>query len=83
LAAGRLEGISRTVELELSEEVSRHAAEKYGVEVYCRTIQQFASEGQAPFDVVVINAVLEHVHDPSSMIGAAARNMYVWASRQP
>jgi SAM-dependent methyltransferase len=56
--------------LELAEAMSRHAREKYGVEVIQQSIEDYAATTADVIDAVVLNAVIEHVYDPDSMIRA-------------
>jgi SAM-dependent methyltransferase len=72
LQAGRLEGLSTVIGLELSRQIAE-AAEAMGVRVYQHTIEDFARTTEERFDAIVLAAVIEHVHDPDSMMAAAAR----------
>ncbi len=71
LAAARREGLGRVVGLELSEAMIRFAREHYDVEVRPLLLEDFAASTGERFDIVVLNAVLEHVYDPDSMVRAA------------
>jgi len=72
LAAAKAEGIPRVVGLELSSSMIEYAKEKFGVEVVGEVIEDFAAHTSEKFDVIVLNAVLEHVYNPDSMISACA-----------
>jgi SAM-dependent methyltransferase len=72
LAAAKLEG-AEAVGLELSHAMVEYARQRYGVEVIPQSIEEFVEGRAAAFDAVVLNAVLEHVHDPDAMMRAAAR----------
>lgn len=72
LAAAKAEGISRIVGLELSSSMIEYAKERFGVEVVGEVIEDFAAHTSEKFDVIVLNAVLEHVYNPDSMIAACA-----------
>ena len=45
--------------------------EKLGIRVHCGPLQELQGEGR--FDVVVMNHVLEHVHDPVALLGDVRR----------
>lgn len=70
LFAAQERGVPEVVGLELSDAMVRNAAERYGVQVKRHTIEEFASQTEQRFEAIVLNAVLEHVHDPNSMIAA-------------
>lgn len=72
LAACRREGLDNTVGLELSHEMIAYAREHMGVTLQPVLIEDFARTKPEPFDVVILNAVLEHVHDPDSFMEAVA-----------
>lgn len=72
LAAAKAEGISRVVGLELSSSMIEYAKQKFCVEVVAEVIEDFAAHNGEKFDVIVLNAVLEHVYNPDSMIAACA-----------
>jgi 2-polyprenyl-3-methyl-5-hydroxy-6-metoxy-1,4-benzoquinol methylase len=95
--AARLEGLGDVVGLEFSRAMIEYARGKYGLELVPRTIEEFQAAGPRTFDVVVLNAVLEHVYDPDSFLRAASRltraggvlyldiprdpNLLTWAAR--
>jgi SAM-dependent methyltransferase len=70
LHVARQTGIEVTVGLELSASMSEHARTHYDVDVMTQTVEEYAKTAARRFDVVVLSAVLEHVHDPDSMIAA-------------
>lgn len=72
LVAAELEGIE-AIGLEISESMVRHVRERHAIELYCETIDQAAARWRGGFDGIVLNAVLEHVHDPNEMIESASR----------
>ena len=72
LEAARLEGI-RAVGLETSEAMVREGRERWGVEIHRQTVEAFAEARDDVFDVVSLCAVLEHAHDPDSMIAMVGR----------
>lgn len=72
LHAAHLEGVA-AVGLEFSTAMIEYTRRKYGIEVLAKSIEAFAEDRSTAFDVVVLGAVLEHVHDPDSMIRAASR----------
>ena len=49
-----------------------YAKQKFCVEVVAEVIEDFAAHNGEKFDVIVLNAVLEHVYNPDSMIAACA-----------
>ena len=62
------------VGLELSEPMIKDARTHLGVSILRATVEEFAAEQPADsFDAVVAAAVLEHVYDPDSFMGAVAR----------
>jgi SAM-dependent methyltransferase len=73
LAAAKAEGISRVVGLELSSSMIEYAKVNFGVEVIGEVIEDFSEHTTEKFDVIVLNAVLEHVYNPDSMIAACAQ----------
>jgi SAM-dependent methyltransferase len=72
LRAAQTEGLKDILGLELSEATTNHARGR-GVPVERATLEEFAQRAHDPFDAIVLNAVLEHVYDPDSMIDAARR----------
>lgn len=73
LAAARAEGVQDVVGLELSEAMIEASREKYGVEVRPELIETHAEVETERYDALVLNAVLEHVRDPNSMVQASRR----------
>lgn len=73
LEAARLENVAEVVGLEFSTAMIEEARRRYGACVLNRTIEQLADESRTSFDAVFLNAVLEHVYDPNTMIQAARR----------
>lgn len=72
LVAARLEGVTRATGLEPSV-ANRDFAEELGVELLPHTIEEFAETTNLEYDVITLNAILEHVPDPNSMIATSAR----------
>jgi SAM-dependent methyltransferase len=72
LLAAREEGLTDMVGLEVSQAMIECARRSNGVTVILNTIEQYAASAARTFDIVALNAVLEHVHDPSSMIASVA-----------
>jgi SAM-dependent methyltransferase len=70
LRAAAREGVSRVVGLEIGEEMVRAARERHGLALIPETVEEYAARSPAPFDAVVLNAVLEHVYDPDAMVAA-------------
>lgn len=73
LAAARKEGLRDVVGLELSDAMADYAHRKYGVTVLRQVVEDFASAAGRYFDIVVLNAVLEHVHQPNATVAAISR----------
>lgn len=70
VAAAALEQID-AVGIELSTSMVEYAREKHKVTIFPQLIEDYAKSANRLFDVIVINAVLEHVYDPDSMIRSA------------
>jgi SAM-dependent methyltransferase len=89
LRAARLEGCSSVVGLELSEAMAAYAGTHEGVRVIRKTIEMYADGSETKFDALILGAVIEHVHDPDTMVAAAARVthpgsvVYVDTPREP
>ena len=66
LHAARLEGIEDAVGLEFADAMVAFARDRYGANVVTSTIEDY-SPGRT-FDIVVLGAIIEHVHDPVSFI---------------
>lgn len=71
--AAKLEGLQDVLGLEFSQAMIEFARERFGVELSSSTLDDLVAANTAPFDIVVLNAVLEHVHDPDAFIAAVAR----------
>ena len=68
--AARREGAD-AVGLEFSAAMIRSARERYGIALVAASIEDYAAGASARvFDAVVLNAVLEHVYDPDSMVAS-------------
>jgi SAM-dependent methyltransferase len=72
LVAARDVGFGEVLGLEPSI-ANREFAAEHGVELIPKMIEEFADETDRTFDAVTLNAILEHVPDPDSMIEACAR----------
>ncbi|NJC87530.1 MAG: class I SAM-dependent methyltransferase [Methylococcaceae bacterium] len=73
LRAAQLEGVPGAVGLEFSEAMIDFAARNFGLTVLNQSIEEHAGQKPGFYDVVILNAVLEHVYDPGSMIAAASK----------
>jgi SAM-dependent methyltransferase len=73
LHAAQLERITDVVGLELSTAMADFARQRFGIEIHTQTIEDFAPTCEKPFDVVILNAVLEHVYNPSTFIEAVSK----------
>jgi len=70
LEEARVRGASEAIGVELSSGPAADAR-KRGLDVFCGTIEEFASTRPAPFDLVVAQHVLEHVFDLASFLETA------------
>jgi len=68
LLAAREIGVADAFGIETSPAMVRAARERHGLDVKQQTIETLAEASPRTFDVVILSAVLEHVHDPDSMI---------------
>lgn len=68
LRAAALEGVEATG-LELSEAMAAYA-QRSGLQVYTRSVEDFAAATESRFDAVVLAGVIEHVHNPDAMIAS-------------
>ena len=73
LKAARLEGMCDVVGLEFAQAMIDYVQSRYGITLVPQTIEQYAASTTRTFDAIVLNAVLEHVCDPDSMIRACAK----------
>jgi len=53
---------------EFSEAMIAAARERYGLTLIRSSLEELARTRPAPFDAVVLSAIIEHVHDPDSLI---------------
>lgn len=89
LQAARLEGSTDVVGLEFAPDMIEYARARHGLVVLAKTIEEYAREADRAFDAIVLNAVLEHVYDPDSMVASAARltrpgaAVYIDVPREP
>jgi 2-polyprenyl-3-methyl-5-hydroxy-6-metoxy-1,4-benzoquinol methylase len=70
LEAARRAGIEDAVGLELSSAMAGYAIERFHADVRRELVEEHARTAGRTYDAVVASAVLEHVHDPDSMIAA-------------
>ena len=69
-----LEGYKRVEGFDTSPAFVAYARNKYGDHFHEGTVEAFASgERLGSYDIVMLNAVLEHAHNPSSMLAACAQ----------
>lgn len=73
LKAAEVEGLSRVMGLEISDEMVAHAKARYGVNVVRKSIEDLAATNPEPFDIVILSAVLEHLYDPDAAIAALSK----------
>lgn len=74
--AARAEGMRDVVALEPSVAVRDSAETIHGVDALPFTIEEYAEQADRTFDAVTLNAVLEHVPDPDSMMATAAKLLH-------
>ncbi|MBI3021740.1 MAG: class I SAM-dependent methyltransferase [Candidatus Omnitrophica bacterium] len=72
LEAARREGLDDVVGLEFAHAMIEHVRGRYGISLVPQTIEHYAATNSRIFDAIVLNAVLEHVHDPDAMMAACA-----------
>jgi SAM-dependent methyltransferase len=88
LAAAEREGV-RAVGIEPMKAMVFQGRERLGVEIHCETIEEFEKHNAQSFDVVTLSGVLEHVHDPNSLVASIVRVsqpgalLYVDVPREP
>ena len=68
LRAAQLEGVSRFTGLEFSSAMVEFAHRNFGITLSTDTLEEMVSQQRGPFDVVVLNGVLEHVYNPDAMV---------------
>ena len=71
-AARRL-GLTRVVGLEISAALVAEAKARYGHEILCQTIEDYAASTSETFDIVTLSGVLEHVPDPDGFMACVRR----------
>ena len=71
--AAQLEGLTDVVGLEFAHAMVAYARDHYRVPLIPQTIEAFAATTDRTFDAVVLNAVLEHVYNPASIMQVCAR----------
>jgi 2-polyprenyl-3-methyl-5-hydroxy-6-metoxy-1,4-benzoquinol methylase len=77
LAAARLEGLTNVQGIELSPAMCDESERLHGIRPETVTLEQLADAAAGTFDVIVMNAVIEHIHNPDSFIAAARRLAHV------
>jgi SAM-dependent methyltransferase len=88
LAAASREGVA-AVGLEPSRAMVSQGRERLGVELHRQTIEEFEKGADRAFDVATLSGVLEHIHDPSSMMASVRRLvapgglLYIDVPREP
>ncbi len=76
---GELLAAAQTLEIdaegiEFSKTMAQYVQKKYNINVYRTPIEEFAKDNpKAKYDAVTLNAVLEHVYDPDSMIKSISK----------
>lgn len=68
LVSARQLGVADAIGIETSPAMVSSACERHGLNVIRKTIEEFAASSSRSFDVVILSAVLEHVHDPDAML---------------
>ncbi|MBI2376156.1 MAG: class I SAM-dependent methyltransferase [Deltaproteobacteria bacterium] len=72
LEAARREGITDTLGIEFSGAMIEFARASFGVTLVAETATELLERGVPPFHAIVLNAVLEHVHDPNELVRTTA-----------
>ena len=72
LQAAKLEGFTSVDGLELSEATVAFAKQEFGLDVIPLTIEEYVKTTDKRYDAIVLNAVLEHVHNPDSFMKAVS-----------
>ncbi len=73
LHAAKLEGYTDLVGLEFSSAMIDSAKQEFDLQLIAQSAEDHAASAPAPYDAVVLNAVLEHVYDPDTFIEAVAK----------
>ena len=55
---------------EFADAMIAEARDRYGVALLRQSVEELAAAKLPPFDAVILSAILEHVHDPDSMIAS-------------
>jgi hypothetical protein len=72
LRAAQAEGLEAQG-LDFAPAMVEYVRERFGIQVEMLSLEDLAAQGRPPFEVIVLNAVLEHVYDPDAMVDAARR----------
>jgi SAM-dependent methyltransferase len=89
LHAAKLEGIVDSVGLEFAPAMIEFAKKRFDIDLQKVPAEELVKTQAGSFDVVVLNAVLEHVHDPSALVRSVAALakpgalLYVDVPREP
>lgn len=89
LHAAGLEGFVDARGVEFADAMIAYAAKAFGIQLEKISAEDLAAREGSSFDVVVLNAVLEHVYDPDALVRAVARLtkpgglLYVDVPREP
>lgn len=73
MQAAKLEGFTKVDGLELSEATVAFAKKEFGLDILPLTIEEYAKQTDKKYDAIVLNAVLEHVHNPDSFMAAVSK----------
>lgn len=73
LHAAKLEGFVNPVGLEFADAMVEFAKENFQVHLEKLSAEQLAERDGPIFDAIVLNAVLEHVYDPSAFMAAVSK----------
>lgn len=68
LRALQSEGVKEFVGLEIADAMIAYVEDRYGIQVLRDTVADLAVAEPRSFDIVVLNAVLEHVLDPDAVV---------------
>ena len=73
LNEARSMGIECAMGLDFAASMVEFARQHFAIDVSHMTAEEFADSDPEPFDIVFLNAVIEHVYDPGALLASVAR----------
>ena len=73
LDEARSMGIECAMGLDFAASMVEFARQHFAIDVSHMTAEEFADSDPEPFDIVFLNAVIEHVYDPGALLASVAR----------